>query len=98
MSAFLTHVSTVAAVLALSFSHVIASPQNNLQPFQFNLSAGLQHQIQLVKSTILPKSPELPNGADADFGISLDLLSAWKERWIDPSQFDWQTEEDNLNA
>ncbi|KAJ4323529.1 hypothetical protein N0V84_004269 [Fusarium piperis] len=50
--------------------------------------------IELVRNSRLPDKPEYP-GVGSSMGIDLDVLKSLKKQWL--SDFNWKTEQDNLN-
>lgn len=70
-------------------------PDNfQLRPFHIDLSHNVPRMIELVRNYQLPDKPEYP-GVGSSMGIDLDVLKSLRKQWL--SDFDWKTEQDNLN-
>jgi hypothetical protein len=68
--------------------------QSPIEPFKVDLSKNVPRMLELVKNTKLPdKSAYSSLGSSA--GIGLDILKELQREWI--ADFDWKTEEEDIN-
>lgn len=86
----------LTTLLALTTAKSLPSSKENyhLRPFHIDLSRNVPRMIELVRDYRLPDKPEYP-GVGSSMGIDLDVLKSLRKQWL--SDFDWKTEQANLN-
>ncbi|RSL40964.1 hypothetical protein CEP53_013055 [Fusarium sp. AF-6] len=87
----------LSALLALTAAKSLPPSKGNtfhLRPFHVDLSHNVPRMIELVRDYRLPDQPEYP-GVGSSMGIDLDVLKGLRKQWL--SDFDWKTEQANLN-
>jgi hypothetical protein len=84
------------ATIAHSASSDVKKGGFDLQPFIINLNEDVDRLLELSRATLLPDSPEYPGDNDSTAaGIDLNILKSLRGQWT--TEFDWQTEQDDMN-
>lgn len=65
-----------------------------VRPYTVNLSEGVPHMLDLIRSTVLPDEPQYP-GVGSSMGIDLDELKSLRDIWL--RDFDWNREQASIN-
>ena len=95
MALRLIYLSFMSSVLQTHVSAgLVGRTGYNVRPFNIDLSGGVTHMLDLVRSTKLPDHQEYPGVGDTA-GIALQTLKNMQAEWVD--NFDWETEQAYMN-